>query len=360
MSIHFQPNGVAVPEDVEALIATNAPVAVGVSGGKDSVACALVVARYLRERGHTGPKILVHADLGLVEWADSLPAAQRLAERIGWELHVVKRKAGGMMERWESRWASSMARYKALECVKVILPWSTPSMRFCTSELKNDPITAFLKRRFPKQAVLSVTGIRAQESDQRAKMPCSKPNAKLYKGGLNWNAIIHWKLEQVWSEIAAGGLTPHEAYTIFGASRVSCVFCIMSANGDLFAGLKDERNHNLYRRMCELELTSGFAFQGGKWLSSLRPDLIENGAERLAKAMQLAETRQRIEAAIPKHMEFTKGWPHAMPTREEAILLANVRKQIAELYGWEDVSCITADSVLDRYAELMREKAAKE
>src|SRR4051794_5447568 len=81
-------NALVVPPDIEALLAQNAPIAVGVSGGKDSVACALAVADYLRDRDFAGPKILVHADLGLVEWSDSLPACRRVAERIGWELHV--------------------------------------------------------------------------------------------------------------------------------------------------------------------------------------------------------------------------------------------------------------------------------
>jgi hypothetical protein len=38
-----------------------------------------------------------------------------------------------MVERWESRWESSVRRYAALETVTLVLPWSTPSMRFCTS-----------------------------------------------------------------------------------------------------------------------------------------------------------------------------------------------------------------------------------
>ena len=125
--------------------------------------------------------MLIHADLGSVEWKGSLPVCARLAEQIGWELIVVRRKAGGMMERWEKRWENNIARYMALECVKVILPWSTPSMRFCTSELKTAVICAELSRRFKGQNILSAVGVRAQESAARAKQPIAAVQEKLTK-----------------------------------------------------------------------------------------------------------------------------------------------------------------------------------
>jgi hypothetical protein len=128
---------VATTPDVEALLATDAVVAIGVSGGKDSVACALAVARYLDAIGHAGPRVLVHADLGRVEWKDSAPSCERLAATIGWELITVRRRAGDMLARWQKRWENNVTRYRELSCVRLILPWSTPSMRFCTSELKS-------------------------------------------------------------------------------------------------------------------------------------------------------------------------------------------------------------------------------
>ncbi|WP_139222997.1 hypothetical protein [Paracidovorax wautersii] len=111
----------------------NCVVAVGVSGGKDSDACAIAVDRHLNAIGHTGPRVLVHADLGVVEWEDSLPGCQRLAENLGWELMVLQSASGDLMDRWKLRWKNNIKRYNDLECVKLILPWSTPTMRFCTS-----------------------------------------------------------------------------------------------------------------------------------------------------------------------------------------------------------------------------------
>lgn len=127
------PRIIARTSEIDALLSRNAVAAIGSSGGKDSVACALAVARHLDEIGHTGPRLLIHADLGRVEWKDSLPSCQRLAEKLGWELVVVRRQAGDMLARWEGRWTADVARYADLSCVKIIVPWSTAAMRFCTA-----------------------------------------------------------------------------------------------------------------------------------------------------------------------------------------------------------------------------------
>ena len=59
--------GVVVTDDVDALLAAGAPVAIGVSGGKDSCAAALATIEHLDTIGHTGPRVLIHSDLGRVE-----------------------------------------------------------------------------------------------------------------------------------------------------------------------------------------------------------------------------------------------------------------------------------------------------
>jgi hypothetical protein len=128
-----KPNQVALTPEVQAMLDRQAVCAVGISGGKDSDACAIAVSRYLDQIGHKGPRLLVHSDLGRIEWRDSLPSCERLAQRLGWELLVVRRQAGDMLDRWEKRWQNNVSRYEDLSCVKLILPWSTPSMRFCTS-----------------------------------------------------------------------------------------------------------------------------------------------------------------------------------------------------------------------------------
>lgn len=119
----------SITSEISTLIAAGSPVAIGVSGGKDSQASALAVCEHLDRVGHAGPRLLVHSDLGSVEWRDSYPVCQELATHLGLELIVLRRERGCLMERWESRWQSSVARYQDLATVTLVPCWSTPAMR---------------------------------------------------------------------------------------------------------------------------------------------------------------------------------------------------------------------------------------
>ena len=165
---------VLVTPEITSALEAGAAVAIGVSGGKDSAVTAMATIDYLEDLGHRGPRVLIHSDLGRVEWRQSLPACHRLADRLGLELIVVQRETGDLLDRWRSRWENNVRRYAELSCVKLILPWSTASMRFCTSELKTSIICRALVQRFPGQTILSATGIRRQESPNRAKAPVAK------------------------------------------------------------------------------------------------------------------------------------------------------------------------------------------
>lgn len=348
---------VAVTPEIADLIRRDAVVAIGVSGGKDSQACAVAVTSYLDEVGHKGKRVLVHADLGRVEWRDSLMVCEELAQHLGLELMVVRRNAGDMMDRWLGRWKNNVARYADLSCVKIILPWSTPSMRFCTSELKVDVITSALKKRFPGEDIVSVAGIRREESTARSRMPISAPQPKLNRRGnigLTWNAIIEFSMKDVLASIKSADLRLHEAYTAYRASRVSCAFCIMSAEADLVAAATCAENRDVYVEMVRLEATSTFAFQGHRWLADTVPSLLPNDLKQLvAVAKEKAVCRQQIESAIPAHLLYTKGWPTCVPTQREAQLLADVRTNVAQLLGL-DVKYTTANAIIGRYVELMQ------
>jgi 3'-phosphoadenosine 5'-phosphosulfate sulfotransferase (PAPS reductase)/FAD synthetase len=367
----------ATTDEVEEMLASDSVVAIGVSGGKDSQALAILTAAHLDRIGHRGPRVLVHADLGIVEWKESLPVCERLAAHLGWELLVVKKKVGGLMERWERRWASNVQRYAELSCVKLILPWSTPSMRFCTSEHKTDVITGELKKRYPGKEILNVVGIRRQESPGRRKQPVAKHLKKLTRTlryrletggpmirrplrGVTWNAIIELEEEDVFQTIASSGLALHEAYTRYHTSRVSCVFCILAGVQDLRASATCEDNHPVYRRMVDLELTSTFAFQDSQWLADIAPHLLSDADRaRVVLAKAAAQRREQAEARLPKHLLFEDNWPSVMPTPVEAALIAEVRQEVAQAVGLE-VSCTSADAVMERYGQLLEAKALKE
>lgn len=347
---------VSLTPDVIEMLERNAVAAVGISGGKDSQACLLAVHEHLNAIGHTGKRVAIHSDLGRVEWLQSLPKCEEMALHLGWELIVVKSQSGDMMDRWLVRWENNLKRYRDLSCVQLILPWSTPAMRFCTSEKKTQIIARELRKRFPGEDVINITGIRREESANRSKMPVSKPDASIVnKGGkgLVWNAIIDWKLDEVLQAISSRGLSLHEGYTRYGMSRISCVFCIMSSTPDKIASAHCDDNLDVYREMVGLEAESTFAFQANSWLADVRPEVLdEELRQKVIRAKAAAEKRVAAEKLIPIELRYEKGWPTRMPTREEAEILATVRQRVANAVGIS-IEFTDADSILSRYEELL-------
>lgn len=350
--------------EIEAALAAGAPVALGVSGGKDSGALAIALAAHLRARGVADSRIiLVHADLGGIEWPQTAEWVQKLSDFLGLEVVTVRRRSGGLIERWFGRWANNIRRYAALECVTLIPPWSTPALRFCTSELKVDPITSALKKRFPSAAVIvNATGIRGQESKARLKQPISKEQAKLKragKTGLDWHPIHRWTIDEVLALHRQVGFPLHPAYTVYGSSRLSCSFCILASGADHKAAASFSGNEPSYLRLVELESESAFSFQSGKWLGDLRPDLLTPArVAAIAGAKKRAATRAAAEKRIPKDLLFTKGWPHRAPTHAEAVILSEVRTAVLDTAGLSS-PFTTPQAIIDRYNELLALKAAR-
>lgn len=355
---------VSSTREIDALLAAGAPVAIGVSGGKDSSAVAFATVAYLDAAGHSGPRILIHSDLGRTEWKASLPGCEALAARLGLDLVVVRRRAGDMLARWEGRWAANVKRWVELSCVKLILPWSTASMRFCTSELKTDIICSELRRRFAGRTILSVTGIRREESEARSEAPVAKPQPKLTtrtKGtaGLDWHPIVEWKIDDVLGYLDEKDFPLHEAYTVYGSSRVSCAFCILGSRADLAAASSCPDNAALYRAMCALETASTFSFQE-RWLSDLAPHLLsEEQRVTVPAAKARARAREDAEGRLPKHLLYTKGWPTCVPTLDEAQLIADVRRDVAQAVGLA-ITFTDPHEVIARYRALLAAKAQRQ
>ena len=351
-------NPLSISATITDLIERGAAVAIGVSGGKDSQAAAMATFEYLDSIGHTGPRLLIHADLGSVEWKDSLPVCERLAAFLGTELVVVRRKQGGLMEQWETRWRSNVARYEDLSTVTLVPCWSTPRMRFCTSGQKTSQIHSELKRRFRGLPIISVTGVRRDESRQRARAEIADQDRST--GIWTWRPIIDWSAADVFAAIDARGLDPHSAYREFGLSRVSCRFCIMSSLPDLVAATAQAETHGLYREMVGLECRSTFAFQGSRWLGDVAPDLL---SERLQNALAVAKqkARRRVEAErrITKPMLYVEGWPTRMLSDAEADILANVRTEVSSMLGLHS-RYLDPASIHVRYAELIDLRAERE
>lgn len=357
--------GIATTDLATTTISAGAAVAVGVSGGKDSSAVAIRTLEYLDEVGHRGPRLLIHSDLGRVEWRQSLPMCEKLAERLAVELVIVRRQQGDLLDRFRERWKNNVRRYADLSCVKLILPWPTAAMRYCTSELKTSVICRELVRRFPGNRIISVSGIRREESSIRAKAPIAAIQPKLSSvgrrtSGLDWHPIIHWRRSEVLGFLRRRGFELHEAYTRYGSSRVSCALCFLSSQSDLAAATMCASNAGIYQDLVRLEVESTFAFQSTHWLADVAPHLLPAELQvAVADAKQRARMRVTAEAKIPPGLLYVSGWPTRMPNAGEAVLLAEIRQAVAGAVGME-VGFTTPDAILSRYEELLAARRRKE
>ena len=142
--------GIATDAIITDALAENAIVAFSVSGGKDSAAATLATNHYLDALGHDrARRIIIHADLGRIEWMTTPRQVEALAARAGLDLVVVRRQAGDLITRWQQRFTNCKAPYESLTTYGLVGPWSSGALRFCTSELKTHVITAERRRRLP-------------------------------------------------------------------------------------------------------------------------------------------------------------------------------------------------------------------
>jgi hypothetical protein len=145
----------------------------------------------------------------------------------------------------------------------------------------------------------------------------------------------------------------HAAYSVYGCSRVSCAFCVLSSAADLAAASRCESNQNVYRHLVALEAESSFSFQPGRWLGDVAPHLLSADlARHLARAKDVARQREALESQIPEDLLLSKGVPGRLPTRSEAELLASIRREMSALLGF-NVGYKSPEEVLARYGQLL-------
>lgn len=355
---------IATTADIDELLSRAAPVAIGVSGGKDSSATASVIRQYLDQIGHTGPRLLIHAQLGRAEWQQSGAICQQLADALGMELMVVARERGDMVDRWIQRYTDNTGRYANLKLVKALLPWSTAGMRFCTGEMKTAIICRALIQRFSGCSILNATGIRRQESANRLRKPVSSVNnalsgKRLATSGYNWNPIIEWREQDVWALHHQLGLPIHEAYSQYGMSRVSCAFCVLASIPDLTNAARCRQNQALFSELVDLEIRSTFSFTDSRWLADICPALLTASQEEgIGQAKRKATERRRAEREIPPRLLFEEGWPTHLPTYSEASVLASVRQTVSSLLGIP-IQYSQPETIIERFLELMAEQAGR-
>lgn len=225
-------------------------VLVNSSAGKDSQAMLTYVVALADAQSVDRDRIVVvHADLGRVEWAGTRDLAEEHAAHYELRFEVVRRDKGDLLEQIEARgmFPSSTARY-------------------CTSDQKTSQVAKLITRlvaeaelRRPMR-ILNCLGIRAQESPARAKkVPFGPDKASNGKRHVDrWLPIFDWSAEQVWATIRASGLRHHPAYDA-GMPRLSCVFCVLAGERELI--LAARLNPALAREYVELEERIGHTFQ---------------------------------------------------------------------------------------------------
>ncbi len=220
------------PPQIFDLIARGAIFVINHSGGKDSQAMYLM----LRQHVPADQRILVHADLGEVEWAGAVE--QIRATTDGEPLHICQSRRGLLQ----------MIRERGM--------FPSPSQRQCTSDLKRGPIERTI-RQLGIKLIVNCMGMRAQESSGRTKLTpfkLSERNSKAGREWYDWLPIHDLTVDEVFASIAAAGQVPHWVYAA-GMSRFSCCFCIMSNKADLTTAAR--LNPTLYRTYVDLERSTG-------------------------------------------------------------------------------------------------------
>ena len=347
----------AIDPAIVRAVQAGAVVAFSVSGGKDSTAAMHGAMSALDALGHPHElRIAIHADLGRAEWQSTPATVAAVARRFNLPLIVVRHGKHDMVSRWEARFEEGKRRYAALEVFNLIGPWSSASLRFCTSELKVQVLGRKLQQMFPGRQVISVVGIRREESLTRSLAPISKPEPRWSRRDgfsmLTWHPALNWSTAEVFDRHHYFALPLHEAYTVYKASRVSCAFCVLAAAGDLRAAANAPGNRGLLHHLVELEARSTFSFQPARWLADVAPELLPAAlAAAIIQRRPMAQERRALEASLPASLRYQKGWPPRLPTPDEAAQIVEARARILAHHELTD-PFPTPKAVIDRFAEL--------
>lgn len=281
-----------LPREIEQQLDRGAALAISISGGKDSQAMIGALVALHASRGWTGDIFCIHADLGRIEWRQTPGHVAKLAADAGLELVTVRRFNGqDMIDRWVAQGEKHQAQGKQAR------PWSDAGNRFCTSDMKRDPIDNYL-RRFSN--VVCAVGIRREEGAGRknkAGQPIGRAAAPEWaprrinntvRTATTWHPLLYWTVEDVLQacghsqadltarreQYAAGlvaesldGWSLHPAY-VFGNERLSCQFCVLASCNDLSVGAADRPE--LLEELIAIEERFGFTFQADRSLKTFR------------------------------------------------------------------------------------------
>lgn len=203
------------------------------SGGKDSQAMLDFLSKLAADAGVSDRVVVVHADLGRMEWPGTLELARHQASLYGFRFEVVRNRSwGDLLDRVESPGRDG----------KRIKRWPDAGNRYCTKEMKTGQgyrvMTALVRehQHLGRQVrILNCLGMRAQESPKRRDMPAFEFDEPASNGKRHvdrWLPIHSWTVDEVWASIRASGVPHHPAYDQ-GMPRLSCSFCVLASKGAL-------------------------------------------------------------------------------------------------------------------------------
>ena len=242
-------------------------IVVNSSAGKDSQAMLdWVVERCDQAHVPRSRLIVVHADLGRVEWPGTRDLAEEQAKHYGLAFYVVRRPQGDLLDHIAQRGK-----------------FPSPMVRFCTSDHKRGPVRTLFTRltketmlaRFQRVRILNCMGMRAEESPARAKRPPFERDWNSSNGKRvvdTWLPIHDWTTQEVWQRIRASGVRHHPAYDL-GMPRLSCCFCIFSPRSALL--LAGKHNPELLAEYVAVEKAIGHTFRMELSLASIQTALAE-------------------------------------------------------------------------------------
>lgn len=265
--------------------------AASISGGKDSQTMLRELVRLAEAAGVRDRIVCIFADLGSGdEWPGTGEMAAYHAEFYGLRFITVRKgEAKGQP-------------VTLLEHIERRGMWPDRGNRFCTSDLKRDPIgTVFTRlanevrerdgRKGPVR-ILNVMGMRAQESPARRLMLVFEHNKRVSGKGTakhvdNWLPIHHLTEDEVWADIRDSGVKHHYVYDE-GMPRLSCRFCVLAGRKTL--GRAAQLDPEGAAKRAELEERMGHTFQNG---TSMR-QIIAMAEEATARGEKITPNKVQV------------------------------------------------------------------
>ena len=215
---------------------------IGISGGKDSTATALLAFENIEE-----PLKFFFCDTGLespITYEYIAYLDEKLKALTGSGVEVIKADFSKAMERKRERLIANGEAERAKHVYPTGIPFldiciyygrfPNSQSRFCTGKLKQKVIGQKLIELSEHGNVFSWVGERADESLARSKKSARESVYKNENGNevFIYRPILRWKEEDCFNKLKHFGIKPNPLYEK-GFTRVGCFPCIMCRKNEL-------------------------------------------------------------------------------------------------------------------------------